>query len=141
MRQTELVLSDEDRRRIQEIIKKGGHGSRRVIRALTLSNLDRGVPESMIATVLEISRVTLWRTRKSFIEGGLDKALNDENRPGKPVVFGDDVISAIAALARSNPPDGAKRWTTRLLADEASKNSDIGSISRETIRKILKKIT
>ena len=138
MRQTELALSDADRKEIQRIVSKGALHARCFKRAQILSCLDRGVQESSIADVLEIGRSTIWRTRKEYLEGGLAKALHDERRSGRPRRFDDGVISEIVALTRSDPPPGAKRWTVRSLTDEAMKRLNIGSISRETIRLALK---
>ena len=43
------------------------------------------------------------------------------------------------AVACSAPPEGHARWTLRLLADQAVKLELTGSISRETVRQVLKK--
>jgi hypothetical protein len=139
MRQTALTLSNDDRIRVKEIIKKGEHNSRVVVRAQILSGLDRGVKESDLINVLLTSRGTVWSTRKSYNEGGLGKALYDEKRSGKPVRFGDDVTSQIVALACSDPPKGLKRWSIRSLTAEVKETLKLDSISRETIRRALKK--
>ena len=43
------------------------------------------------------------------------------------------------AVACSAVPEGHTRWTLRLLADEAVKLELTDSISRETVRQVLKK--
>jgi transposase len=139
MRQTKLVLTDEDRKIVEEMKNKGRHASREITRAIILSSLDSGVSENELVNVLKIGRSTIYRTRKSYIDGGLDKALFDESRPGKPIRYGDDVIALIVALTCSTPPEGRARWTIRLLAEEAEKQLNVGHISRETVRRALKK--
>ncbi|MDR1871282.1 MAG: helix-turn-helix domain-containing protein [Deltaproteobacteria bacterium] len=139
MRQTELVLSVVDRKVVQDIISKGQHSSRELKRALILSGLDSGVKEDELVSVLKIGRTTIWRTRKAYIEEGLNKALYDDKRSGKPRRYGDDAIARVTALAHSAPPKGRARWTVRLLAQEADKQFNVGSISRETVRRALKK--
>ena len=139
MRQTELHLTDEDRELIELYRTKGLHHVREVNRAHVLSALDRGVPEAQIMAVLGVGRTAIWRTRTAYLEGGLEYALCDAARSGKPRQYGTDVEAKIAALACSEPPTGAKRWTLELLGKAARREAETGSISRETIRRLLKK--
>jgi Homeodomain-like domain len=69
----------------------------------------------------------------------LDFALHDEARPGKPKHYEADVEAQIAALARSAPPPGAQRWTIALLTEAARRNPKMKTISRERVRRALKK--
>ena len=45
----------------------------------------------------------------------------------------------VAALACSSPPPGAKRWSVALLTQAARRHPQMRSISRESIRRLLKK--
>jgi hypothetical protein len=45
----------------------------------------------------------------------------------------------VTALACSTPPSGAQRWTVALLTEVARRQAPMKGISRETIRRILKK--
>jgi hypothetical protein len=58
--------------------------SREVTRAYILAGLDKGVPESSLMEVLGVGRTTIWRTRKTYLHNGLEAALNEAPRPGKP---------------------------------------------------------
>ena len=84
MRQTELHLSEEDRTVIDEIRSKGVHRAREVNRAHVLSSLDRGIAEAQITAVLGIGRVALWSTRAAYLQGGVQLAVFDMARPGRP---------------------------------------------------------
>jgi transposase len=139
MRQTELHLTDEDRELIESYRAKGLRHAREVNRAHVLSALDRGVPESQIMAVLGVGRTVIWRTRAAYLEGGAAYAVRDVARPGKPARYGADVEAQISALACSSPPEGATRWTLELLEQAAHALTDVGPISRETIRRLLKK--
>jgi transposase len=139
MRQTELHLTDEDRELIESYRAKGLRHAREVNRAHVLSALDRGVPESQITAVLGVGRTVIWRTRAAYLEGGAEYAVRDIARPGKPAQYGADVEAQISALACSSPPEGATRWTLELLEQTARSLADVGPISRETIRRLLKK--
>lgn len=139
MRQTKLHLTDEDRRLLDQFRSKGLHHAREVNRAHILAALDRDIPEAQIMAVLGVGRTAIWRTRAAYLEKGLAYALHDEARPGKARQYGTDVEARITALACSDPPAGAKRWTLSLLEEAAQAQEDIGPISRETIRRLLKK--
>jgi transposase len=139
MRQTELTLSKADRRAVQAFRSKGAHMAREFNRAHILAALDRGVPERQIMDVLGVGRTAIWRTRAAYLEGGLALALHDVARPGQPKRYGGDEEAQIAALACSDPPAGAKRWTLALLTQSAREHPKMRKISRESIRRLLKK--
>jgi len=139
MRQTELTLSNKDRRVLDECRSKGLRHAREVNRAHILAALDEKVPEALICQVLGVGRTAIWRTRAAYLEGGLDHALRDVQRPGAPRKYETDVEAELAALACSKSPTGAKRWTLVLLEREARGRPGMHDISRETIRRLLKK--
>ena len=111
MRQTELHLSDEDRSVVEEIRSKGVHHSREVNRAHVLSCLDRASRRRRSWSVLGIGRTALWRTRAAYLQGGVELAVFDVERPGRPPQYDTDAEARVTALACSAPPDGRQRWT------------------------------
>ena len=139
MRQTELMLSNKDRKALEEWRSKGLRQARTVNRAHILAALDAKVPEEVIGRVLGLGRTAIWRTRAAYQEGGLEYALRDAPRPGAPAKYETDVEVEITALSCSTPPAGAKRWTLVLLEQEARRRPGMKAISRETIRRLLKK--
>ena len=139
MRQTELHLSEEDRTIIDEIRSKGMHRAREVNRAHVLSSLDRGLPEAQITAVLGIGRVALWRTRAAYLQGGVQLAVFDIARPGRPRRYGTDAEARVTALACSAAPEGRQRWTTGELQRVARSEPGLATVSRETVRRMLKK--
>ena len=141
MRQTELHLSDEDRVVIDEIRAKGVHNSREVNRAHTLSCLDRGIPQTQIMQVLGIGRTAVWRTRAAYLQAGVELAVFDVARSGRPAQYDTDAQARVTALACSAPPEGRQRWTIVALERAARQEQGLGSVSRETVRRMLKKTT
>jgi hypothetical protein len=139
MRQTELSLNRRDRQIVDEFRSKGLHMAREFNRAHILAALDRSVPEQQIMEVLNVGRTAVWRTRAAYLKGGVDFALHDEARPGKPKRYGADAEAQVMALACSAPPPGAQRWTVALLTEAARRHPQMKTISRETIRRVLKK--
>ena len=139
MRQTGLSLTKKDRQALKAFRGKGLHMAREVNRAHILAALDRKVPESQIMAVLGVGRTAVWRTRAAYLQGGLEFALRDEPRPGKPKRYQTDDEAQVTALACSAPPKGAKRWTVALLTEAARAHPPMARISRESVRRFLKK--
>lgn len=141
MRQTELRLTKKDREALETFRTKGAHLAREVNRAHILAALDRKIPEKQIVAVLGVGRTAVWRTRAAYLEGGLEFALRDAPRPGKPKQYQTDDEAQVAALACSDPPEGAQRWTVVRLTEAARAHPGMAGISRETVRRFLKKTT
>lgn len=134
-------MTDEDRSVVEEIRGKGLHQSREVNRAHVLSCLDRGVPEVQIMAVLGIGRTAVWRTRAAYLEGGVELAVFDVARSGRPRQYDTDAEARVAALACSAPPEGRQRWTMVELERAARLEPGMSGVSRETVRRMLKKTT
>ena len=139
MRQTELSLSKRERELLQAFRSKGEHMAREFNRAHILAALDRKLPERQIMEVLGVGRTAIWRTRAAYVEGGIEYALRDVERPGQPKRYRAPEEAQITALACSSPPQGAKRWTVALLTEAARRHPRMREISRESIRRLLKK--
>lgn len=135
----ELRLSPSDRRAVESVRGSGMHLAREVNRAHILAALDRGVPDAHICAVLGVERTAVWRTRSAYREHGVEYALSDAPRPGKPRAYGAPEEAELTALACSLPPAGAQRWTVRRLTEEVRKRPGLSHVSRETVRKLLKK--
>ena len=141
MRQTKLQLSEVDRAVINDIRMKGLHQAREVNRAHVLASLDQGVPEAQIMAVLRIGRTALWRTRAAYLQGGVDLAVFDIARTGRPLQYDTDAEARVTALACTTPPMGRQRWTLVELERAARQENGLGNVSRETVRRMLKKTT
>lgn len=139
MRQTELRLTEQDRVVIDGIRMKGVHQSREVNRAHVLSSLDQGVPEAQIMAVLGIGRTAVWRTRAAYLQGGVELAVFDMARSGRPRQYDTDAEARVTALACTAAPAGRQRWTLVELERAARQEQGLGNVSRETVRRMLKK--
>ena len=139
MKRSELQLSETDRKVVRDFRAKGLRSARELNRAHILAALDLQVPEAQIVAVLGLGRTTIWRTRAAYLEKGLDYALADLPRPGQPLHYPTDQQAEVVALACSQAPAGAKRWTIRLLTQAARKRPGLKTVSRESVRRFLKK--
>ena len=109
-------------------------------RAQVLLALDRGVLDAEITKVLGIDRTRIWRIRKRYIADGLERALVDQSRPGRPREYDDKAEADLVALACSEPPTGYSQWSLGLLTEVARQQSAaLKTVSEGTVRQILKK--
>lgn len=139
MKSDQIQLSTGDRRFLEGFRAKGQHLAREVTRAHILLAAASGVPVAQMQQVLGVSRMVIWRTQSAYCEKGLDYALYDAARSGQPAKYGTDQEAEVVALACSQPPEGAVRWTIRSLTIAARHRPKLAAINRESLRQILKK--
>jgi transposase len=109
-------------------------------RAQILLKADENWKDKEIVAALNTSRPTVERIRKRYVEGGLEKALNDDPRPGARKKLDGRAEAHLIALACSEEgPDDSEHWTLRAIADELVELDLVDSISHETVRRYLKK--
>ena len=121
------------------ITRRGQSSGRKVKLSLILCKADEGLTDREVAEALMVGPATVGRVRQRFVEGGLDRALNDLPRPGQRRKLDGKQEARLVAVACSAPPEGHSRWTLQLLADQAVQLELTDSISRETVRQTLKK--
>jgi transposase len=121
------------------LIKSGEHSARKLNRAGILLLADEGRPDREIAEALHISPSTVQRTRRRFVEGNLDRALNEDPRLEARKKLDERGATVLATLARGHPPDGRKKWTLQLLADRLVQLKVVDSVSHEAVRQESKK--
>lgn len=133
-------LTHEEREHLVDLIRKGKSGARKLTRARILLKADEGWTDEQIVAALDTSQSTVERTRKRFVEGGLDKALNDDPRPGARRKLDGRGEAHLIALSCSPAPDEQEHWTLRALAGRLVELGVVDSISHESVRQTLKKM-
>jgi len=134
-----IKLSTDERSSLTTILRRGTTPAQVQARARTLDLLHRQRHPSEIAATLSLSVPTIFNIKRRFLSGGLDAALYDRPRSGKPPKIDGAARARITALACSKAPAGHARWTLRLLADKAVELGFCESISHETVKEVLKK--
>ncbi|MGD9152302.1 MAG: IS630 family transposase [Gammaproteobacteria bacterium] len=131
-----LKLKSKDLLTIKELLK---YEEPRVIRRANVLNcLHLGYTSGEIAMILNVSQKTVANVGNSYLYDGLESALYDEERCGRPIDYDDRERSRIIAMVCSDPPSGAYRWTLDLIAEESQRRNLVGkNISREQVRIIL----
>lgn len=135
-----LTLSRNDLRSLKTLLTRGTAAARTLSRARILDLLHRGQSPADIASLLQVTPQTVFNVKRRFLDGGLQAALYDQPRSGRPVEIDGQQRAKITALACSTPPAGRARWTLRLLADKGVELGYCESLSHTTARKILKKM-
>jgi transposase len=132
-------LTDEERRELSDLTRKGECKARKLKRAQVLLAADGGKIDEEIAGAVRVHVVTVERIRKRYVEEGLEAALSEKPRPGKAPKLDGHQRAMLVAMACSDPPGGRAKWTMRLLADRLVELTELDSISDETVRVALKK--
>ena len=135
-----INLNDEERQVLAELTCKGEIKARKFKRAMMLLKADEGLSDPKIMSALNVSRPCVERLRKRFVEGGLERALNEDARPGQKRKLDGRAEAQLVATACSNAPEGHEHWTMRLLAGRLVELGIVESISHETVRLTLKKM-
>jgi len=106
-----------------------------------LLRADDGWKDKVIVAALNTSRPTVERIRKRYVEGGLEKALNEDPRPGARKKLDGRAEARLIALACSKEgPEDSEHWSLRAIADELVELGLVDSISHEAVRQVLKKM-
>jgi putative transposase len=135
----EITLPIEDRKFLEQFVKKGTKKARAIARAKVLLFANEGYSNNEISTMTSVHRQGIWRIKKRFFEEGLQFILNEKPRSGQPKKYSNKQKAEIIAMACTKPPKGRKRWSVRLLTERMKRREDFKTINRETVRLILKK--
>ena len=101
-----------------------------------------GWSDERIAEALETSLSTVLRTRRQFVEEGLDAALSRKKSSWSPPrTFDGEAEAKLIALTCSEPPKGHTHWTLRLLEKRVVELGIVEAASYTTIYRVLKKKT
>jgi hypothetical protein len=141
-----VTLVADERAALQHLLSCGRRAARTLLRARILSKADEapGGPawdDARIADALGCGLRTVERVRERFVEQGLDAALHHKRQdlPSRARLFDGTAEAHLIALACSSPPAGRRAWTVRLLADRLVELEVLPAVSRETVRRVMKK--
>lgn len=147
-----VQLSNEERKQLQELVKKGNaqKGRRPSALKLTRSRIllkadqAEGAPaytDAEIAEALDVSPKTVFNIRQKWVELGLEQTLErrPQHSPSRQPKLDGKAEAKLIACSCGPPPEGRNKWTLRLLADKAVELELVDSISPETVRQTLKK--
>ena len=132
-----VELSQAERCELTAMLSGGKRAARKLKRAQILLAADAGRSDEEIARTVAVSGSTVYRTKRRFVEGNLERALSEEPRPGAERKLTGKEEALLVATACASPPEGRARWTLELLADAMVKLTEHESLSGETVRRRL----
>lgn len=140
-----ITLTPEERHSVERMVRAGRAPARTLTRARVLLKADcgggrGGWTDEQIVAALDVGRATVERIRQRFVEESFETALYSR-RPGRryPHKLDGEAEAHLVALACTKPPAGRARWTVRLLTGRLVELGVVEAVSRETVRRVLKK--
>ena len=133
-----VVLSKFDREELSSIQRNRAVGALAARRARILELLGGGHRQADVQRMTGAGIATVGRTRRRFLEEGLQSAVFGYVPPGAPRLLSASQEAKIVALACSDAPAGRAQWSTQLLAEHAVKQGLVTAVGRETVRLVLK---
>jgi len=113
-----LQFSEQDLLKLESIRKSRTEEKRRNLRAAFLLESRSGQSDEAIARRHQVSRSTVVLCIQKFLQFGLEAALGELPRPGKPRQLPDDAIAWVQYCACQKPKElgySYELWTYRLL--------------------------
>ena len=130
-------LSAADAAVLPRRISQGRASARSLSRARVLLLAHQGLAPEAVAAAVLVSRATVYNVWARYRAHGLEVALTERPRSGKPRTITPRVEAAITQLACSQAPAGADRWSLRLLRAHLVVLGH--ELSEEAVRLVLKK--
>jgi transposase len=113
-----VVLSDDERRTLENWVKRRSTAQGLALRARIVLACADGGNNVAVAARLRIDRRTVARWRGRFLESRLD-GLTDEPRPGVPRSITDAQVEDVVVRTLEEVPEGSTHWSKRELARKA----------------------
>ena len=145
MKKYVVELTTEERSQLQAILTADRMAAHKRRHAQMLLKADEGSEgpawtDAQIADAFDCKPLAVARLRQRLVERGFDAALEHGNRGSNRAKALDGRAEAhVIAMACGQPPAGRKRWTFRLLADQAVALGVVESCSKSSIHRALKK--
>lgn len=143
-----IELTNDEVIYLQSLIRQRTIQAQVVDRAKVLLYKAQGATNSDIAERLDVNINTVKLCLSKFKEGGVQRALFDDKRKGRPVEITDDAVAWIISIACQRPADlgyAQELWTLKNLhqyiqnhAEEAG-YTRLTTITKPMIQKILKR--
>ena len=138
-------LTEEEQQELKSLVSRGRAAAYKQTHAriLLLSDENQAggaMKDQDIARALTVGSATVERVRRRCVEEGPEAALERRQQVNRRRKKVDGKAEAhLIALACSQLPEGRVSWTLQLMADQMVQREIVESISRETVRRSLKK--
>src|ERR1700726_130205 len=102
-----VELSQAERDELSAMLSKGKRAARKLKRAQILLAADAGRSDEEIARTVAVGGSTVYRTKRRFVEGNLERALSEDPRPGAERKLTGKEEALLVATACASPPEAA----------------------------------
>ena len=142
----DIILKSEDEKILKSLANSQTAEHRQVQRAKIILLASEGFSNAEISAKVGVHRNTVSTFITKYLTAGLQYALSDSKRSGKPNFITDEEKAYITSIACTKPKDlgqAAELWTYRLLRDyihEQCKDAGypgLAKIAHTTVRSIL----
>lgn len=143
-----LALTDREIADLETIIRQRTNQAQIVDRSKMLLYKSRGMTNGEIAERLDVNINTVKLCLNKYKAGGIQRALYDDQRAGRPVEITDDAVAWIIDLACQRPADlgySQELWTLQKLHQHIQKNAEaagyprLKTITKPMVQKILQR--
>ena len=125
---TPIILSDEEQKQLQSIVRSRSLPHGLVTRARIVLLASQGSSNKNIAEKVGLSPQSVCKWRQRFVHHGFD-GLYDEMRAGRPRSISDEQVAALIRKTLDTKPRDGTHWTIRSIAKETQ-------LSRPTVHRI-----
>jgi transposase len=146
MKKHSIVLNEEQRRQVEQIIGSGTAPARKIMHAHVLLKIDSSSngpdwSDQQLHEAFGVGEATVWRIRRRFLANGLEDSLERRPQPERPEKRKINGVQEahLIALCCGSQPEGRARWSMRLLADRFVQIGEVEEVSYETVRRTLSK--
>ena len=101
-----IQLTEEERERLNRLIRGGKHAARIVARARILLKIDEGWNAPRLAVALDVAEGTVYRIKRRYADAGLDAVLQDRVQSNRFRKLDDKGEAHLIALVCSDAPKG-----------------------------------
>jgi transposase len=137
-------LTAEERKELQDLVKKGKTMAYRIKHANILLAVDAdgsNWPDHQVAKAYKCHQNTVVNVRQRFVEQGFQAALERKKQqtPSRQRILDGESEARLISIACSKPPEGYAKWTMQMLADELVALKVVDCVSGQTVWRTLKK--
>ena len=115
-----LYVRPSDRTTLERLVADGKTPQKIVARARIVLLSGRGFGTNAIQREARVSKPTVWRWQKAYMDGGVERLLKDRGkgpRAGKKPISAEVRLAIVTRTAKEKPKH-ATHWSARMLAEE-----------------------
>ena len=144
-----ISLSDSDRKYLQSLVRQRTLQAQIVDRAKILLYKEQGDSYETIANRLDLNLKSVKLCIDKYLEGGVERALSDDSRTGRPIEITDDAKAWIISVACQKPCDlgyAAELWSITSLHKHIQNHAEdagyprLKTVTKSWLQKYLKSI-